>query len=132
MVCDFTKVGKYLICKKCGRKLDEASVTRPVAVCRIPPSYRVNSKYIYNDKMKGLGDYLSQIFKTMGYDYPTLGKVRARLTFLNKRSLTWCRNNQDIIASWIKDECKNREIDILPSVARSIVRLGILKTYSQS
>lgn len=135
MICSFTKINNYWICKECGRQsIVEASDTfAPVAMCRIPEDYRINqSHYLFEMKIKGVGDHLSTIFKQMGYSYEPISKTRTRITFLNKRSAKWCQENQHIIYSWIAQECKERNISFIPKVVYAIIRLAIIKTLFPS
>lgn len=134
MLCDFTEINNNnLICKRCGRKLGiNQGMKFPSAKCRIPENYNVYSGYLGKTKIKGLGDILSDIIKKMGYDYQPIGKVRARLTFLNKRSLEWCEKNKIVILRWLQEECKNRSIPIRNKIMQAIVRLAIKKVKYQS
>ena len=130
MLCQFTQVANKWICKRCGRisSVEETDKFSPSAKCRIPDNYHLQSNYIWNQRINGVGDTLSAIFKQLGFKYSPMGDARARITFLNKRSINWCRKHSDVIYSWIKEECDNKNIPINKKLGHALIRLAIIKT----
>lgn len=133
MLCDFKKINNQWICLKCGRKAPvEKEQYMPSAKCRIPEYYHLTSNYIYNEKMKGVGDTLSVIIKKMGHNYQPISKARSKITFLNKMGIDWCDKHQNIILEWLREECTTQRIPFLELVAKSIIRLAIRKAKNQN
>lgn len=128
MLCDFKKINNQWVCLKCGRKAPvEKQQYMPSAKCRIPEYYYLTSNYIYNQKIKGVGDTLSEIVKKIGYNYSPISRARSKITYLNKRGIDWCEKNQNLILRWIKEECLEHKIQYLELPAKSILRLAIHK-----
>lgn len=134
MLCEFHKTDKEWICVNCGRRSEvlETDKFQPSAHCRIPDNHQSNSRYLYNMKLSGVGDNIAKIIKKLGYDYEPMSDTRARLTFLNKRSVAWCHDNKHVIYGWFKQECNNRDIPFVPKIIKAIIRLSMIKTYNQS
>lgn len=122
-----------LLCKKCGRTTqpDPKEKLFPVARCRVPTNYKYRSGYINNKKILGVGDMLAKLIKKIGYEYPSMGKIRARLTFLNKRSIGWCEKHQRILYLWLKEAASEQGVYLIPSVGKAIIRLAIMNAKNQ-
>lgn len=133
MLCDFSKINNKWICKNCGRNQAYQSNQKfmPIAKCRIPEDYYFRSQYIHNKKIKGVGDTLSEIINKIGYAYPNVSGARAKLTYMNKKGIDWCDQNQELIIKWIKEECTLYQIQFLELIAKAIVRLAIRKAKNQ-
>ena len=128
---------KEWICKRCGRRTEFGGAIKedsmPIAKCRIPDDYFLtqNCGYIGAFKLKGIGDILLEIFKTLGYTINTISSERTFLTYLNKMGIEWCSKNRGGIAEWLKAESNRRGLAILPSTINAIVRLAIIKAKKQ-
>jgi hypothetical protein len=48
-----------------------------------------------------------------------------RAKYMNDMGAEWCRNNQDLICSWLKEEASNRKLPFLPYLAKKAVLLAI-------
>lgn len=127
MLCDFARTNKQWVCKQCGRKSPINGQFMPTAKCRIPDFYHLKSNYINNKKIIGVGDTLSTIIKKIGFSYPPISSARTMLTFLNKKGIDWCEENQPTILEWFKYECKLNNIPFLEIIAKAILRLAIRK-----
>ena len=134
MLCDFQKKNRQWICVNCGRKTEVLDTDKlaPTALCRIPEQYKANSNYIFNMRLSGVGDNIAKIMKNLGYTYSPMSDARARITFLNKRSVAWCHKNKHIIYDWIKQECTQRNIPFVPSAVKAIIRLAMIRAYNQT
>ena len=133
MLCDFKNINEKWICLKCGRQTPMSKDNyMPSAKCRIPEHYRISSGYIYNERIKGVGDSLSEIIKKIGYNYSPVSRARSKITYLNKKGIDWCEANQKIILYWIKEECVHYNIQYLELLAKSILRLAIRKAKNAS
>ena len=135
MLCDFTMVSNQWICTKCGRiaKYNSKESYMPTAKCRMPQDYNAfRSGYIHNEKMIGVGDALSSIIKKIGYNYPSVGKARAKITYLNKQGIEWCENHKELILEWLKQECVLYKIQFLELLGKAIIRLAIKKAKQQN
>ena len=131
MICDFTKRSNKFICKKCGRNIDYKKGTIPTAKCRLPEDYKFRSGYLHGKKLMGVGDTLSNIISKMGYGYSPISRARAKITYLNKKGIDWCEQNQDVILIWLKEECVANRIQFLDLIGKSIIRLAIKKAKTQ-
>lgn len=130
MLCDFLKLDNIWVCEKCGRKVKVKQTDKfmPTAQCRIPEHYKyTNDGFMFNQKILGVGDTLSQIIKAIGYGYSPVGKTRAKITYLNKKGIDWCEKNQKTILKWIEEECISYNIQYLELAVKSILRLAIRK-----
>ena len=129
MLCDFSKINNVWICSRCGRtvRFKKTNIFSPSAKCRIPENYKISSGYIHNERIKGVGDALSEIVKKIGYNYSPVSRARSKITYLNKKGIDWCEANQKIILYWIKEECVHYNIQYLELLAKSILRLAIRK-----
>lgn len=131
MICDFTKRGDKLICKKCGRNMDYKKGGISTAKCRLPEDYKFRSGYLHNKKLMGVGDTLANIISKIGYGYSPVSRARAKITYLNKKGIDWCEQNQDVILIWLKEECVANRIQFLDLIGKSIIRLAIKKAKTQ-
>lgn len=134
MLCDFSNVSKKWICKNCGRQvnINPPKKFMPSAKCRLPENYKFRSGYFKNKKLKGVGDTLSEIVRKMGYNYSTISKARAKITYLNKKGIDWCDKNQQIILIWLKEECIANRVQFLELIGKSIIRLAVRKAKNQN
>jgi len=132
MICDFTEIGKSLICRNCGRRIPiTKDLGFPMAKCRIPEHYRRRSRYLNNYKTMGVGDMLGEIIKKIGYSYQPYSRSRTRLTLLNTIGIDWCEKNKRIIAAWIQSEAARRNIMVSNALSMALVRLAIRQTKNQ-
>lgn len=135
MFCEFTKLQEHKwICKRCGRiaPIGKSSFS-PVAKCRLPENYHLaQQSYVQNVKIKGVGDFLAEIIKKIGYSYHPNGRSKARLTFLNKRGIDWCDKHQDLIAEWINDEGPRIRLELHSKILKPLIRLAIFKARNQT
>jgi hypothetical protein len=128
MFCNFKKISSYWICDRCGRKVkfEEDKEFSPSAKCRLPEYYYLDSGYIFNKKIKGVGDTLSSLIKRIGYSYPSVSPARAKLTLLNNKGIEWCEKNQALIFKWLKQECQIQKLPTIDKVLKAIIRLSII------
>lgn len=131
MICDFTQKGDKFICKKCGRNIKYKTGIFPTAKCRLPEDYKFRSGYLHSQKLIGVGDTLSNIISKMGYGYSSMSRARAKITYLNKKGIDWCEQNQNIILLWLKEECIEKRIQFLDKIGKSLIRLAIKKAKTQ-
>lgn len=137
MFCDYKRTNTEWICARCGRiteiGVDISGDSMPIAKCRIPEDYfqTTNSNYIGPFKIKGVGYYLADIIKNMGYGYNHNGKNRALETYLDTAGIEWCSNNQGLISHWISRESELAGIVTRPKTIRALVKLSILKARTQ-
>lgn len=133
MICNFKQTEKEWVCSSCGRRVKrkKSQEFMPTAKCRIPENYKFKSRYIYNKKIKGVGDTISGIIKQIGYNYNPVGSGMSKITYLNKKGIDWCDKNQHLIYNWFKEECYLQGVVLLEKTARSIVRLAIIKAKNQ-
>jgi hypothetical protein len=137
MFCEYKKMHKEWICKRCGRRTEFGGAIKedsmPIAKCRIPDDYFMtqNCGYIGAFKLKGVGDILLDLFKNLGYTINPISPERTFATYLNKRGIDWCSRNRDGVVEWLKAESNRRGLTILPSTLKAIVRLSILKARQQ-
>lgn len=133
MFCEFTKIGdSHWLCKNCGRAAEANNEKyAPNARCRIPENYKLYSGYVGNERLLGVGDELAIIIKKLGYSFPPIGRVRARLTLMNKRGPDWCEANKSLILEWFKQECPSRGVIFNKKVTQALIRLAIYKARTQ-
>lgn len=133
MVCDFKRTSKEWICAKCGRRspIKQNKQFMPTAKCRLPEFYNSNCNYIHNKRIKGVGDMLSELIRSIGYDYEPISSTRTALTYLNKRGIDWCSDNQSIILEWFKYECLLQNIIFIERPIKALIRLAIIKAKNQ-
>lgn len=135
MFCNFKKLNHEWICDRCGRRVSNQnnnSEYAPSARCRIPEYYYLNSSYINNEKIIGVGDTLWEILKSLGYNIAPLSIARAKITHLNKKGIDWCRLNQHVIVKWIQQECELKKIPSITKLVKAIVRLAIMRTQNHN
>ncbi len=132
MLCNFKNINNSLICDRCGRKTAAKNSTYfPTARCRVPEHIGLKLGYIFNKKIKGVGDTLSSLIKQLDYTYPYSGPARAKLTMLNKKGIDWCDKNQDLIYGWLQHECAIQGIVLKKSIGKALIRLAIIKAKNQ-
>ena len=133
MLCSFELINKSAICNRCGRSInfDKNSKFLPVAKCRVPEHVGLKLGYLYNKKIKGVGDTLAIFIKKLNYSYPNLGSARAKLTMLNKKGINWCDLNKDLIYLWLLEECAIQGIVLQPKIGKALIRLAIIKAKNQ-
>lgn len=137
MFCEYKKMAKEWICKRCGRRtpfgdgIKEDSM--PIAKCRIPDDYFLtqNCGYIGSFKLKGVGDMLLELVEKLGYKVPRVSTQRTFITYLNTQGIEWCSENRDRIIKWLKAESDRTGTNILPSTITALVRLAIIKAKTQ-
>lgn len=137
MFCEYKKMHKEWICKRCGRRTEFGGAIKedsmPIAKCRIPDDYFMtqNCGYIGAFKLKGVGDILLELFKNLGHTINPFSRERTFITYLNKKGIEWCSVHRNSIAEWLKAESNHRGLSILPSTINAIVRLAIIKAKQQ-
>jgi hypothetical protein len=137
MFCEYKKMTKEWICKRCGRRTPFGGAIKedsmPIAKCRIPENYFLtqNCGYIGSIKLKGVGDTLAETLENLGYAINKISRHGAFITRLNTNGIEWCSENIGSIVEWLRAENNLMGHSILPSTIKAIVRLAIKKAKLQ-
>lgn len=132
MLCNFKKINDKWICEQCGRiNKARSDGYMPSAKCRLPEFYHVQSKFIGNQQIMGVGDFLLSIVKKLNHNIPSLSRARSKITYLNNKGIDWCESHQSAIIEWIKEECSTYKVQYAEKLFKAILRLAIYKAKTQ-
>lgn len=140
MMCLFTKTQHEWICKTCGRRVSYKDQNnehiQPSAKCRIPDSYIINQKNIYNRYKKrynGVGYILLDIAKNFNLNFDSLSTAKLKADKMDSNGIEWCESNIETICDWIREECEARNIQYIKKLSISLIKLAIKKSkYNRS
>lgn len=74
---------------------------------------------------EGSGTELKKLLKMIGItSSPTCG-CNAKAKTMNEKGVEWCKNNIDIIVSWLKEEADKRGLPFYTFIAKKLVKIAI-------
>ena len=121
----------YLIdeVKMCVTESDESGYK--ITVDTHHPSYPMVSRLtteLKQDKptiSSGAGTELKKLLKMVGITSSPNCSCNARARTMDENGILWCKNNQELIVSWLKEEASKRRLPFANFVGKKIVKLAI-------
>jgi hypothetical protein len=121
----------YLIdeVKMCVTESDESGYR--ITVDTHHPSYPMISRLtteLKQDKptiSSGAGTELKKLLKMVGITSSPNCSCNARARTMDDNGILWCKNNQELIVSWLKEEASKRRLPFANFVGKKIVKLAI-------
>lgn len=80
---------------------------------------------------EGVGSELKNMLKFIGItSSPTCG-CNAKAKYMNEKGIDWCKQNIDLIVSWLKEEAEKRKLPFFSYGAKKLVKLAIYRAEKQ-
>lgn len=80
---------------------------------------------------QGAGTELKKLLKFIGItSSPTCG-CNAKAKYMNEKGIDWCKQNIDLIVSWLKEEAEKRKLPFFSYGAKKLVKLAIYRAEKQ-
>jgi hypothetical protein len=73
----------------------------------------------------GAGTELKKLLKLVGITASPNCSCNARARTMDDKGILWCKNNQELIVSWLKEEASKRRLPFANFVGKKIVKLAI-------
>ena len=95
-----------------------------------------HSAYPWKEKKavepSGAGTELKKLLKLVGITASPNCSCNARAARMDREGIQWCKNNVELIVSWLKEEASKRHLPFANFVGRRIVKLAISRAESKS
>lgn len=73
----------------------------------------------------GAGTELKKILGFIGITSTPTCSCNAKAKIMNEKGVEWCKNNIDVIVSWLKEEASKRNLPFYSFIAKKIVKIAI-------
>lgn len=74
---------------------------------------------------RGAGTAMKGMLKRIGITSSPTCKCNARAREMDAKGLQWCRDNIDLISSWLKEEADKRKLPYVEIAGKTLIRLAI-------
>jgi len=73
----------------------------------------------------GAGTELKKLLKLVGITASPNCSCNARARTMDHNGISWCKNNQELIVSWLKEEASKRHLPFANFIGKKIVKMAI-------
>jgi len=87
----------------------------------LSPSSQVND----NNVGEGVGTELKKILGFIGITSTPTCSCNAKAKIMNEKGVEWCKNNIDVVVSWLKEEASKRNLPFYSFIAKKLVKIAI-------
>lgn len=77
------------------------------------------------DLGEGVGTELKKILSWLNINASPNCSCNLKAKAMNENGIEWCRNNQNIIIDWLREEAETRKLPFITYVVKKIVKLAI-------
>jgi hypothetical protein len=114
-------------CEERGYSLEEAM---PCVIKQEGDMWTIDENHEKYPKQKvkeqqGAGTELKKILASVGIRSTPNCSCNAKATAMNKNGIDWCKNNKDIILSWLQEEAVKRKLPFFRFFARRMINIAI-------
>jgi hypothetical protein len=74
---------------------------------------------------QGVGTELKKILGFIGITSTPNCSCNAKAKIMNEKGVEWCKNNIDVIVSWLKEEASKRNLPFYSFIAKKLVKIAI-------
>jgi hypothetical protein len=92
------------------------------------PSYPIQKKNKISQESnigEGVGTELKKILGFIGINSSPNCSCNAKAKMMNEKGVEWCKNNIDVIVSWLKEEASKRNLPFYSFIAKKLVKIAI-------
>jgi len=96
------------------------------------PKYKKNVEDIVKNMQNGAGTELKKILAYMGIKSSENCSCNAKAKIMNHMGTEWCKDNIDIIITWLKEEADKRHLPFSSLVAKKIIQIAISRAEKEA